>query len=111
VARAAARVAALRRQGFPYVVAGDIRAYFESIPHERLIGKLERLVDDRPLVDLIWLWLETYSRTGRGVPQGAPLSPLLANLLATIESRVHGRNGHGRSNDSISPDTILTTST
>ncbi|WP_284180407.1 CRISPR-associated endonuclease Cas1 [Rhabdaerophilum sp. SD176] len=80
VARAVARVASLRRAGFTHVVDGDIRRYFENIPHERLIGKLERHVDDPALVDLIWLWLESYSLTGRGVPQGSPISPLLANL-------------------------------
>ena len=92
VARAVARIAALRRQGFTHVVDGDIRAYFEKIPHERLIGKLERLVDDPPLVDLIWLWLETYSLTGRGVPQKMPLSPLLANLyLDSVDASIEAR--------------------
>ncbi|MGP9822604.1 CRISPR-associated endonuclease Cas1 [Salinarimonas sp. NSM] len=92
VAQAVARVAALRGRGFDHVVDGDIRAYFETIPHERLISRLERSVDDARLVDLVWLWLECYSLTGRGVPQGSPISPLLANLYlddvdAAIESR------------------------
>lgn len=62
---------------------------FERIPHDRLIAKLEEHVDDQAMVDLIWLWLETYSLTGRGVPQGAPISPLLANLyLNSIDDRI-----------------------
>lgn len=89
VARAVARVAALRRQGFDHVVDGDISAYFERIPHERLIAKLEAHLDDQAAVDLIWLWLETYSLTGRGVPQGSPISPLLANLyLDSVDEKI-----------------------
>ncbi|MEZ5785681.1 MAG: CRISPR-associated endonuclease Cas1 [Xanthobacteraceae bacterium] len=89
VAQAVARIGSLRRQGFTHVVDGDIRAYFERIPHDRLIAKLEEHVDDQAMVDLIWLWLETYSLTGRGVPQGAPISPLLANLyLDSIDDRI-----------------------
>jgi CRISP-associated protein Cas1 len=89
VAQAVARVASLRRQGFRHVVDGDIRAYFERIPHDRLIEKLEAHVEDQALVDLIWLWLETYSHNGRGVPQGSPISPLLANLyLDSVDERI-----------------------
>jgi CRISPR-associated protein Cas1 len=92
VAQAVARIAALRRNGFVHVVDGDIKAYFETIPHERLMAKLERHVDDAAVIDLIWLWLETYSLTGRGVPQGSPVSPLLANLyLDDVDERIVGR--------------------
>ncbi len=92
VARAVARIAALRRDGFTHVVDGDIRAYFEQIPHERLIAKLETHIDDAALVDLVWLWLETYSLTGRGVAQGSPISPLLANLyLDTVDEAIQTR--------------------
>lgn len=92
VAGAVARVASHRRDGFRYVVDGDIRAYFESIPHEPLILRLERHVDDLALVDLVWTWLETYAPTGRGVPQGSPISPLLANLyLDDVDDAIEGR--------------------
>lgn len=92
VAQAVARVDALRRQGFDHVVDGDVRAYFESIPHERLIARLERSIDDPALIDLIWLWLEAYSLTERGIPQGSPLSPLLANLyLDAVDEAIEGR--------------------
>lgn len=90
VAQAVARIAALRRQGYDHVVDGDIRTYFEAIPHERLIARLEKSVNDNAVIDLVWLWLETYSLTGRGIPQGAPISPLLANIyLDTVDERIH----------------------
>lgn len=92
VAHAVARVATLRRDGFRYVVDGDIVRYFERIPHERLILKLESLVDDPVLVDLVWLWLETYAPAGLGVPQGSPISPLLANLyLDAVDDEIESR--------------------
>ena len=95
VAQAVARVAALRRAGFTHVVDGDIRSYFENIPHEPLILRLERSVDDPVLVDLIWLWLEAFSPAGKGVPQGSPISPLLANLyLDEIDEIVEGKGVH-----------------
>jgi CRISPR-associated protein Cas1 len=80
VAMAVRRVASLRRDGYRHVVDGDIRRYFEMIPHPRLISRLEQHVDDGALIDLIGLWLEQHSHEERGVPQGSPLSPLLANL-------------------------------
>lgn len=93
VARAVARIGALRRQGFTHVVDGDIRSYFERIPHERLIAKLEQHVDDVAMIDLIWLWLETYSLTGRGVPQGSPISPILANIyLDSVDEAIAAEN-------------------
>lgn len=92
VAQAVARVGALRRDGFRHVVDGDIRSYFERIPHERLILKLEEHVDDPALIDLVWLWLEAYAPSGRGVPQGSPISPLLANLyLDAIDEAIEER--------------------
>lgn len=92
VAQAVARVAALRRDGFHHVVDGDIRAYFERIPHEPLILKLETHVDDPALIDLVWLWLEAYAPSGLGVPQGSPISPLLANLyLDAVDEAIEGR--------------------
>jgi group II intron reverse transcriptase/maturase/CRISPR-associated endonuclease Cas1 len=92
VAQAVQRVSSLRRDGFRYVVDGDIVRYFERIPHERLIARLERAVDDAPLTDLVALWLEAYAPHGLGVPQGSPLSPLLANLyLDDVDEAIEGR--------------------
>ncbi len=92
VLQAVARVAKHRRAGFRWVVDGDIVRYFERIPHDRLLARLERSVDDAPLVDLIGTWLEHHSHAGRGLPQGSPLSPLLANLyLDDVDDAIAGR--------------------
>lgn len=92
VAQAVQRVSSLRRDGFRFVVDGDIVRYFERIPHERLIARLERAVDDARLTDLIALWLEAFAPYGLGVPQGSPLSPLLANLyLDDVDEAIEGR--------------------
>lgn len=84
------------RQGRVEVVDADLASYFDTIPHEPLMRSVARRVVDRRILGLIKRWLEcaveeTDSRgrktrttanrdTGRGIPQGSPLSPLLANL-------------------------------
>ena len=93
VAQAVARVAALRRAGYTHVVDGDIVRYFERIPHDRLLLRLEQHVDDPMLIDLIGVFLEHHSHMGLGVPQGSPLSPLLANLY--LDSVDEAIEGHG----------------
>jgi RNA-directed DNA polymerase len=81
------RVDELLKQGFQYVVDVDLRSYFDSIPHERLMNRLrERIADGRVLeliesflkagiLDGLWEW-----EPETGVPQGAVLSPLLSNV-------------------------------
>jgi len=90
------RVQALMQQGHTEVVDADLSGYFDSIPHAELMKSVARRVSDGQLLALIKAWLEApvaeedeRGRTrrmtrnkdeSRGTPQGAPLSPLLANL-------------------------------
>lgn len=83
-------------QGYRQVVDADLSGYFDSIPHQELMKSLARRISDGAMLALIKRWLEmaveetdergrkrrtTESRrTGRGTPQGSPISPLLANL-------------------------------
>jgi RNA-directed DNA polymerase len=93
---AVSQVQALLKAGHTEVVDADLSGYFDSIPHAELMRSVSRRVSDRHLLGLIKRWLEApveesdargrKQRTtrnkdeGRGTPQGAPLSPLLANL-------------------------------
>lgn len=90
------RVETLLRRGHTEVVDADLSGYFDSIPHPELMKSVARRVSDKYLLHLIKLWLvapveETDQRgrkrrttrnkdEKRGSPQGAPISPLLANL-------------------------------
>jgi len=87
------RVAALRAEGFHWVLDADIEAFFDRVPHDGLLDRLAETMTEGPLTELIALWLSSAAPTGRGLPQGSPLSPLLANLyLDRVDERLSGRN-------------------
>src|SRR5689334_15955766 len=83
-------------RGHPEVVDADLADYFGSIPHAELLKSVTRRIVDRRVLHLIKMWLEcpleetddrgrktrtTEARDNRrGIPQGSPISPLLANL-------------------------------
>ncbi len=83
-------------RGHPEVVDADLADYFGSIPHAELLKSVARRIVDRRVLHLIGMWLdcpveETDDRgrktrtteardKRRGIPQGSPISPLLANL-------------------------------
>ncbi|NKQ35675.1 MAG: hypothetical protein HF973_08685 [Chloroflexi bacterium] len=73
----------LRRQGFVWVLDADIDDFFNQIDLPLLRQFLHKDLPDASLLPLLDLWLITWRRHGRpnkGIPMGAPLSPLLANL-------------------------------
>ena len=77
----------LLKAGDTYVVDADLKSYFDTIPHARLMARVEERISDGRVLDLIRGWLnadilqglERWTPTG-GTPQGAVLSPLLANI-------------------------------
>jgi len=86
----------LVNRGHRQVVDADLSGYFDTIPHHELMKSVARRVSDGAVLRLIQQWLEmpveetdgrgrrhrtTVNKDrGRGTPQGAPISPLLANL-------------------------------
>jgi len=90
------RVHTLLDTGHTEVVDADLSGYFDSIPHTELMRSVARRVSDRHMLHLIKMWLDapieehdkrgrtrrtrTHRDEHRGTPQGAPISPLLANL-------------------------------
>src|SRR5208282_3834976 len=90
------RVDRLLFRGHPEVVDADLADYFGSIPHTELLQSVARRIVDRRVLHLIKMWLEcpveetddrgrkartTEARDNRrGIPQGSPISPLLANI-------------------------------
>src|SRR5262244_3856408 len=94
--QAVVEVEALLFRGRPDVVDADLVDFFGSIPHAELMKSVARRIVDRRVLPLIKMWLEcpveetddkgsrrrtTEARdNSRGIPQGSPISPLLANI-------------------------------
>jgi RNA-directed DNA polymerase len=77
----------LLKDGYAHVVDADLKSYFDSIPHERLMALVAERISDGRLLSLIDGFLRQNIMTGMacwqpttGTPQGAVLSPLLANI-------------------------------
>ncbi len=76
------------REGYDWVVDMDLEAFFDRVNHDRLMHRLKRHVPDCQLLRLINRYLKAGVRIGKGtqattegVPQGGPLSPVLANVV------------------------------
>ena len=94
--------------GYQAVYDADLKGYFDSIPHHKLIACLRMRVVDRSVLKLIRMWLETPvvepgggkgepdkgSRSKPGTPQGGVISPLLANVyLDWFDKLFHRADG------------------
>ena len=79
---------AIMSQRVNWVLDADIRSFYDSIDHEWLMRMLEHRIADPRVLRLIRMWLEAgilesgeWHETERGTPQGAGISPLLANIV------------------------------
>jgi RNA-directed DNA polymerase len=95
------------KAGYQAVYDADLKGYFDSIPHDKLMACLRMRITDRSVLQLIRMWLECpvvegggsgatekWSRSGKGTPQGGVISPLLANLyLHWFDKVFHRSNG------------------
>jgi RNA-directed DNA polymerase len=85
---AVARVEELLSAGYVWCVDADLKSYFDTIPHERLMALVEQRVVDGNILRLLRQYLKAgvleelkgWQPTEQGTPQGAVISPLLANL-------------------------------
>jgi len=86
----------LLKEGFTFVVDADLEGYFDSLPHERLMDRVEEQVSDGRILGLLRGWLGQEILRGMerwtpiaGTPQGAVISPLLANIyLHPLDERM-----------------------
>lgn len=94
--------------GYCAVYDADLKGYFDSIPHDKLLACVRHRIADRHMVKLLHAWLQapvveppeqdggkpTVRRQDKGTPQGGVISPLLANLyLHWFDHTFHRPNG------------------
>ncbi|YCM45158.1 reverse transcriptase domain-containing protein [Verrucomicrobiaceae bacterium 227] len=85
-----------------HVVDCDLKAFFDTVEHQKLMGKLRESIADPRVLKLILKYLKAgmilpnkyYEDTEQGVPQGGPLSPVLANILLDELDHELEKRGH-----------------
>jgi RNA-directed DNA polymerase len=102
---------AIMSQHVNWVLDADIRSFYDSIDHEWLMRMVAHRIADPRVLRLIRMWLEAgilesgeWHETDKGTPQGAGISPLLANIVLhyALDLWVHQwRRRHARSRVSI----------
>jgi RNA-directed DNA polymerase len=81
------RVDQLMKAGYVHVVDADLKSYFDTIPHQKLLDRVKEKISDGRVLELIEMYLKQDILDGleswkpeEGSPQGAVISPLLSNV-------------------------------
>lgn len=87
--------------GYVYVIDADLKSYFDTIPHDKLIATVREEVVDGSVLHLIQQFLQSgvmeggsYHINDRGSPQGGVISPLLANIYLHPLDKSMTERGH-----------------
>lgn len=87
--------------GYRYVVDIDLKKFFDNVNHDVLMARVARKVKDKRVLKLIGRYLRAGAMvdgelqpTTKGVPQGGPLSPLLANIVLDDLDKELEQRGH-----------------
>lgn len=98
---AVGQVEELLRRGYVWCVDADLKSYFDTIPHEGLMALVQARIVDGSVLTLVEQCLKAgvldelkgWQPTERGTPQGAVISPMLANLYLNPLDHEMGRRG------------------
>jgi len=95
------RVDELLKAGYTHVVDADLKSYFDTIPHDRLIERIKTKVSDGKVIRLIEAFLKQgvldegkHWTPETGTPQGGVLSPLLSNIYLDPLDHHMARKGY-----------------
>jgi RNA-directed DNA polymerase len=95
------RIESLLNEGYVYVVDADLKSYFDTIPKDRLMSRVRERVSDSRVLGLVEQFLEQGVLDGlsawtpvTGTPQGAVISPLLANLYLNPLDHLLAESGY-----------------
>lgn len=89
------------KAGYSIVIDIDLEKFFDRVNHDILMSRVAKLVADKQVLRLLRRYLQAdimaegvHVESTEGVPQGGPLSPLLANILLDVWDKELERRGH-----------------
>jgi group II intron reverse transcriptase/maturase len=87
--------------GNKWVVDIDMAKFFDTVNHDRLMARMKQQISDKRVLRLVNAYLKAgvmvngvVMETGKGTPQGGPLSPLLSNIVLDELDRELEKRGH-----------------